>query len=71
MENWFADIGLDAEEPVIEGPPLRKEKMTFEARMVINIPASENFLRACKRRILLRKWHELLAVDMELLDLSP
>lgn len=45
FRNYFADIVLDVEEPMVEATPLPKKKIEVEVekKMVYNYPELENF----------------------------
>lgn len=56
MEDFFADIVLGVEEPVAEGPPLKKKKKkASETRMVCKYPRSRKFFECLQSSHMLRR----------------
>lgn len=65
MGSYFANIDLDVEELMIEGPPMKKKKAWPEKRIAYKYPRSENFLPTHS----VEEIKELLVAGLEFSDL--
>lgn len=55
-KDYFADIGLGAKEPIVEGPPPKKKKKIGSGRrMIYKYPSAQKLFIACHRHILSKR----------------